>query len=158
MTVDYTQPIRFKCDGRPQPENVQVTPLLGGVAVISWDKSAPWAGGKCLFDSEGKWLGDLENPGSRAGRLLLVENMPDKKTVYIRLSAHYQNSKGEGLTLHREVPLGQAVAVLKVTLVDGIVVESEVVRANITPITKLYFGNPQDDRVREDERREPEEL
>lgn len=137
--IDYTKPIRIKAD---QPGTITVQQILSdGSAFIYLERDDRYYGGQFLFDKNGKFLAHISSSGTPCivqGSGLTLENCPEEKELFVRVSSvGYPNPT----SLHRISPAGNAVASIRLKVVDGIIKSAEVVRENKEPLTHAYFGN-----------------
>ena len=122
MKVDYSKPIRLKDDDR----EVKVAAVTNdGFAIVTSEEfHTNWV----MFTPDG----EFHSSSNGQGTALKVENVPEEKKLYLRLSRF----TGDIQTSVDNKPMGgTAVACIELTLNDGIVTGAELYRANEQPIT-----------------------
>ena len=136
--IDYTKPVRVKND-RPGTFTVERV-LKDGSAFVHIKRDERYGGGRFLFDKNGEFLAHITGSGSPntlQGSGLALENVPEEKEVFVRVSSV---GYPDPASLHRSSPEGAAVASIRLKIVDGIVKSAEVVRENKEPLTHAYFA------------------
>lgn len=131
--IDYSKPLTFSdAEYRGQPKNLRAEQFgRGPLHVVSWDSNRAYAAGRCLFDENGKWVGDLDKPDGLAGSGLKIVNAPVEKVAYMRISALFADEHGHPeVSVHDYEPSGSGIAVIKLTTKDGILLSAELQRSN----------------------------
>lgn len=129
--IDWTKPIRLKSGNANRAVKVQhVTP--DGFAIVDNDYDRPSSmrlAGWVMFKPDGTYhIGETNTAGSA----LEVENVPEDKKLYLRLSTF---TGPEQTSVDNQPIKGTGVACVELTLKDGIVTDASLHRANRDPIT-----------------------
>tara|TARA_Y100001001_G_C8000065_1_gene305946 strand:- start:27 stop:464 length:438 start_codon:yes stop_codon:yes gene_type:complete len=137
--IDYTKPIRVKKD---TPGTLTVEQILSdGSAFVHIERDDRYCGGLFLFDKNGEFHAHIPVSGKPCliqGSGLTLENVPEEKEVFVRVSSV---GYPDPTSLHRTSPEGDAVASIRLKVVDGIVKSAEVVRENKEPLTRAFFAH-----------------
>lgn len=127
--IDTTKPLVDDC-GRTF---TFITMTSDGHIMVSPDwkrRVSAWI----IFDAEGKFVRSEKD----TGKAITLQNKEETKTLYVRVSSlcmHQQTSLSHG------EPGGNAVAAIKLTLKDGIVVDAKLARANGSPLRRFQNIN-----------------
>lgn len=138
--IDYTKPITFTAsESRGHPKNLKAKQLNDSeLYVVTWDENEVYASGRCLFDKDGKWFGDLQKPSGNGGRALKITNLPQEDVLYLRMGIY-----GDILSLHESPPSGGGIAVVKLSFKDGIMIGAQLNRSNHFEFGEVPLGvNP----------------
>ena len=136
--IDYHKPLTMT-GPRGAPLNLKAVPFGNGTFhEVTWDEDDRYVSGRCLFDAEGKWVGDLRDPTSPAGSGLTLENGPEPKEIFVRVSS--MDDSSSPASLHRSAPAGAGVGVIKLTIEDGVIRATTLIRENKVPFDRVRFG------------------
>ncbi len=137
--IDPNKPLTFK--NKAQPKNLTVDFVLpNGDIVVNLEGDERYADGRFLFNQHGEYRGCISNGVVTHGQgcALTLENVPDKKEIFVRVSA--MDDSSSPTSLHREAPFGAGVGVIKLTVEDGIIKDATLERENKVPFNRVRFG------------------